>query len=110
MEIVVIDNASTVAAAPLISEAFPDVRVLTRRHRDGFGANHNVVIRDTRSRYVLVLNDDTNVPAGAIDLLVEYADAHPSCGAVGPRIIRPDGTQATARSGFPPPAPRRCSP
>jgi GT2 family glycosyltransferase len=104
VEIVVLDNVSSSSVAERVAESFPAVRVIRPARRSGFGANHNIVIRATASRYVLVLNDDTSVPPGAIDGLVTYADAHPAAGAVGPRIVHADGTEQPAAFRFPSPA------
>ena len=58
VEVVVLDNASEDGSAPAVRERFPGVRVIEQRHRAGFGANHNTVIRATTGRYVFVLNED----------------------------------------------------
>jgi GT2 family glycosyltransferase len=102
--VVVLDNLSTTPVAESIAKEFPEVQVLTPAQRSGFGANHNTVIRATESRYVLVLNDDTSVPAGAIDAMVAYMDARPVVAAVGPRIVHEDGTPQPAAFRFPSPA------
>lgn len=55
--------------------------------------------------YVLLLNNDTLVPWGALDGLVEYLETHPEVGVVGPRLLLPDGTLDLAcRRSFPTPA------
>ena len=38
-----------------------------------------------------MLNNDTLVPPGALERLVAFMDAHSDAGAVGPRLLRPDG-------------------
>jgi N-acetylglucosaminyl-diphospho-decaprenol L-rhamnosyltransferase len=93
VEIVVLDNASTDGSPEAVRRRFPEVRVIEQRHRDGFGANHNTVVRVSRSRYVYILNEDTETPPGTIDALVDHLEAHPQVGAVGPRIVGPDGRQ-----------------
>jgi GT2 family glycosyltransferase len=52
----------------------------------------------------MLLNNDTLVPAGALDGLVDYLETHPEVGAVGPKLILPDGTLDLAcRRSFPTP-------
>ncbi|MEI7644152.1 MAG: glycosyltransferase family 2 protein [Chloroflexales bacterium] len=54
--------------------------------------------------YVMLLNNDTVVPAGALDGLVDYLEEHPEVGAVGPKLILPDGSLDLAcRRSFPTP-------
>lgn len=93
LETVVLDNASGDGSVEAIRARFPRVRVLEQRHRAGFGANHNAIVRATSSRYVFVLNADTEVPPGTIDALVDDLDAHPHAAVVGPLIRGFDGRQ-----------------
>jgi GT2 family glycosyltransferase len=93
VEIVVLDNASGDRLAAATEELAPEVRLIEQRHRSGFGANQNTIIRATRSRYVFVLNPDTRIPSGAIDGLVDYLDLHPEAAVAGPLIRGFDGVQ-----------------
>jgi N-acetylglucosaminyl-diphospho-decaprenol L-rhamnosyltransferase len=102
-EIVVLDNASEDGSADAVREHFPEVRVLAQRHRAGFGANHNTVIRETHGRYVYVLNEDTTADDWAFGRIVEYLDAHPRVAALGPRLVYPDGRLQDSAWRFPTP-------
>jgi GT2 family glycosyltransferase len=93
VETVVLDNASEDGSAEAVRKEFPDVRVIAQPFRAGFGANHNTVVRATRSRYVFILNEDTEVPPGTIDALVDHLNACPEAAAAGPRIMGPGGQQ-----------------
>ena len=48
--------------------------------------------------YVLLLNPDTIVHPGAIEALAAFLEAHPRVGAVGPRLLNPDGSCSRRRS------------
>ena len=78
--------------------------MIAQRHRAGFGANHNTVIRATRGRYVYVLNEDATVEPGSFERLVAYMDSHPEVGAAGPHIRYPDGRHQPSAWRFPSPA------
>ncbi len=55
--------------------------------------------------YILLLNNDTIVPPGAFDGLVDYLESHPEVGVVGPKLVLPDGSLDPAcRRSFPTPA------
>jgi GT2 family glycosyltransferase len=52
----------------------------------------------TRAPYVLVMNPDCRLMAGAIGAMRAVLDAHPQCAVVGPRVLNPDGSvQGSAR-------------
>jgi GT2 family glycosyltransferase len=102
-EIVVLDNASEDGSAEAVRERFPEVRVIAQSHRAGFGANHNTVIRATTGRYVYVLNEDTTAGDWGFEALTAYLDDHPRVGALGPRIVYPDGRLQDSAWRFPTP-------
>jgi N-acetylglucosaminyl-diphospho-decaprenol L-rhamnosyltransferase len=91
IEVVVLDNGSGDDIAESVSQRFSNVRVITQHARQGLGASRNVVIRDSESRHLLFLDDDTEVPSGTIDALVSYLDAHERVAIVGPLIRGFDG-------------------
>lgn len=93
VEVAVLDNASGDELAAVVARRFEDVKVIEQPFRAGFGANHNTIIRATDSRYVFVLNNDTRVPRGTIDGLVDYLDAHPEVAIAGPLLRGFDGVQ-----------------
>lgn len=103
-EIVVLDNASDDGSAAAVRERFPQVRLIEQRHRAGFGANNNAIIRATGSRYVYLLNADTTSEDWALDRLVAHLDANPRVAALGPRLVHADGRPQDSAFRFPSPA------
>jgi GT2 family glycosyltransferase len=91
-EIVVVDNASEDRSRQMVEERFPSVRVISNRSNVGFGAGNNVAIPETSGRYILFLNSDTVVTEGALEAMVRYADAHPTIGILGPKLLNADGS------------------
>jgi len=91
VEIVVLDNASEDGSAAAVREGFPAVRVIEQRHRAGFGANHNTVIRATTGRYVFVLNEDTTSEDWGFERMVAHLEANARVAALAPRLVYPDG-------------------
>ena len=85
-EVIVVDNGSSdgsVEAAGTID----GVRVLPLGRNAGFAAANNAGIRESRGDLLLLLNSDTIVPRGAIDLLVERFHAVGNVGVAGPRLV-----------------------
>jgi GT2 family glycosyltransferase len=90
-EIVVVDNASTDGSAASVRSRWPSVTLCAQSQNRGFAAGNNAGIRATASELVLLLNNDTIVPSGALDILVARLDANPTVAAAGPRLIDGDG-------------------
>lgn len=86
LEIIVTDNASTDGAADMVEQHFPDVILFRNPGNFGFARANNRAARKAQGRYLLFLNNDTLIPAGTLRRLVDYADAHPKAGMIGPRL------------------------
>jgi GT2 family glycosyltransferase len=91
MEIIVVDNASTDGAPEMVAQEFPNVFLHRNPENFGFARANNQAAALTCGRYILFLNNDTEIPAGALRRLVHFADAHPEAGLVGPRLRDGEG-------------------
>ncbi len=105
VELHVVDNGSTDGSPALVRGEFAGVQLIENPDNRGFAAASNQGIRATRAPYVLSLNPDTEVEPDAIAKLAEYMEAHSEVGAVGPKIVRPDGSlDLASRRSFPSPS------
>jgi GT2 family glycosyltransferase len=86
LETIVVDNASADGAADMVAREFPEVVLQRNAANLGFARANNQAARRARGRYLLFLNNDTLVPPGTLRRFVEYAEAHPDVGMVGPRL------------------------
>jgi len=103
LELYVVDNASGDGTTAAVRAEFPQVKVIRNETRLGFSTNNNLVLRQGRGRYLMLLNDDTLVLDGALDRLVKFMDTHPQVGAVGSFLFNPDGSFQPAFARFPHP-------
>ncbi len=104
VEVFVVDNNSVDGSVEMVRRGFPDVHLIANEQNVGFGAANNQAIRQARGRYVLILNPDTIVQEDTFSTLVRFMDEHPEAGAVGCKILNPDGSFALeSRRAFPTP-------
>ena len=83
---IVVDNASTDGSVAMVNDRWPAVRTIALPQNLGFGAANNVAMRQSQAAFVLLLNSDTIVPAGAIDTLLSRLEATRAA-AAGPRLV-----------------------
>jgi GT2 family glycosyltransferase len=91
-EIVLVDNASRSRVCDWVAHEFPLITVLRFESSVGFSTGNNAGYRISKGRYLLQLNNDTVIHPAALRTMVDFLDAHPDTGAVGPRLVNPDGT------------------
>jgi GT2 family glycosyltransferase len=89
-EVVIADDASSDAVVQGLV-AVPGLVVVRSEANLGFIRNCNAAFARCRADYVLLFNNDAQVLPGAIARMVAALDDDPTLGAVGPKIIYPDG-------------------
>ena len=114
LSVFVVDNASTDGSADMVASEFPAVRLIKADRNGGFAYGNNLALRELldataasgvdEERFVMLLNPDATLEPNSLELLVGYLRAHPAVGAVGPRVLLPDGSLDLAcRRSFPTP-------
>lgn len=101
VEIIVVDNASRDGSPEMVSEEFPDVKLIVNKANLGFAKASNQGIRASRGRYILLLNPDSIVHPGAFDALVRFGDGNPDIGIFGLKVLNPDGSIQYSCRQFP---------
>lgn len=89
-EIIVADDASTDITAKVLSK-IKNLRVKTHPKNLGFLQNCNATFPEARGNYTLLLNNDTQVQSGWLTALLNVYQSEPQVGAVGAKIIFPNG-------------------
>ena len=128
-QLAVVDNASTDGSPKVVHESFPEAALFVLPQNRGFAAANNAALRAmglagapspappsgqsrppgagkcpvplSRPRFVLLLNPDAEVEAGAIRNLLSYLENHPDTGVVGPQLRFPDGSVQSSRRRLP---------
>lgn len=92
LEVVVVDNGSTDGSVELVRSEWPDVVLVANRENEGFQRATNRGIGLSRGRYLLLVNADAQVRAGAIGTMLDRLESDRRAAAVGPRLVYGDGS------------------
>lgn len=86
IELVLLDNASSDGSVEYVRSHFPSVSVIENAENQGFAGGYDRAIRDSRARWVVLLNNDTEVSSGWLDELLLAAQGE-NVAAVGARLM-----------------------
>jgi len=104
-EVIVVDNASGDNSREIVTAQFNEVRWIQLKANIGFGKACNIGVEAACGQYLLLLNPDTVISSNTLASAVEFMEAHPKAGLMGPKILNPDGTlQLSCRRSIPTPS------
>ncbi len=90
-EIIVVDNGSSDGTPAAIRERFPNVRVIENKINLGFARANNIGMALSHGKYVCLLNSDVVIPSGCFERMIEFMEANPEVGMLGPKMLSPMG-------------------
>lgn len=101
-EIVVIDGGSFDGCDEMLRRHYPQVRFIQSQKNIGFAKANNTAFRESRGRYILFLNPDTELINPVVNILFDYIQKAPNAGAIGCKLLNADKTvQTSCLQAFP---------
>ncbi|MBI6547035.1 MAG: glycosyltransferase family 2 protein [Cyanobacteria bacterium NC_groundwater_1444_Ag_S-0.65um_54_12] len=89
---IVVDNGSIDDSVPMVREHFPATLVIAVNKNLGFAAGVNRGLASASAPYVLLLNSDATLQAGALAALHARLETEPSIGLLAARLFNLDGS------------------
>lgn len=97
-ELCVLENGTGEPIGPAVRAIVPGARIRVRERSIAFSAAVNEAFAGAAGRHVVLLNPDTLLDRQSLTKLVQFLDANPSVGIVGPRVWDDEGKQSLQRS------------
>lgn len=85
-EIIIVDNASPNGNPDIVKEKYSDIVYIKSDENLGFAGGNNLGFDVAKGKYILMLNNDTEVEVGFLEPLVEKMESNPKIGIVSPKI------------------------
>jgi len=89
-EVIVVDNGSKDGTPEMISQRFPQVKLILNKKNLGFTGGNNQGVKRAEGDIFFLLNDDTKIHPDLIKVLVEGLESSSEMGIVGPKIYYMD--------------------
>ncbi len=92
LELIVVDNGSSDGSALAVVQEFPEARIVLSSENKGFAWANNRGASEASGDLLLFVNSDVVFLDHAIETLAEYLKLNQDIGAVGPKVLNPDGS------------------
>lgn len=102
LEVIVVDNASTQDEASIITEQYPQVKVIRSKRNLGFAGGNNLGIKEAKGKYILLINNDTFFKKFNIEALIERLESSNKTGIVCPKLRFAWGSNLIQFAGYTP--------
>lgn len=101
-QVIVVDNCSTDLSMDMLASSMgtnPCLTLYLAESNNGFAAGCNVGIGLAIHPYILFMNPDCILGAGALERLSQVLRDDPHVGMVGGRLVNPDGSEQGGGAG-----------
>lgn len=88
LEIIIADNASTDGSSEWIERTFPSICIVRHPENWAFCRGNNEAIKHATGEFIVLLNNDVEVPPDWLLPLVEVLTSHPNVAAVQPKLLQ----------------------
>jgi hypothetical protein len=100
-EILLADNGSDDGSIDYFESMNLPVKLISNASNIGYAPACNQGMREGNGNYILLLGNDTIVLNEALEKCITFLDENPDCGAVGCRLLNPDGSYQNNCKKFP---------
>jgi GT2 family glycosyltransferase len=90
VQLVLVDNGSDDGSVEFVRDRYPDVKIIANTRNLGFcrACNQGLAeAMESGAKYVVLLNNDTEVDSRLLSELVKAAEENPRAGALSPKIL-----------------------
>lgn len=98
---IVVDNASTDRGPAIAASRLGEGSVIRSERNLGFAGGVNLGLARSTHPWIALVNPDLRYAPGALDRLLDFMEAHPRAGLVGPGVRLADGRREATAGVFP---------
>ncbi len=102
LEIIVVDNASDENFESEFKKIIPDLTFIRSKVNLGFAGGNNLGISFAKGDYILLINNDTEIPKGFVETLVNELKSDDKIGLLSPLILYDDDRSIVQYAGYKP--------
>jgi N-acetylglucosaminyl-diphospho-decaprenol L-rhamnosyltransferase len=91
-EVIIVDNSENDPGLQPLKELYPKAQFISNSSNVGFSKANNQAGKIGQGNVLIFLNPDTILPDQSINSMYRYFRSHTETGALGPKVVNPDGS------------------
>ena len=99
LDITLVDNGSIDGSVDFVTQTYPEVRTIALQNNTGFSAANNIALKNIRSEYVALLNNDAVAHPMWLKNLVNALETHPKAAFAASKMLFYDNPNVIDRAG-----------
>ena len=99
LDITLVDNGSIDGSVDFVTQTYPEVRTIALQNNTGFSAANNNALKNVRSEYVALLNNDAVAHPMWLKNLVNALETHPKAAFAASKMLFYDNPNVIDRAG-----------
>ncbi|MGM9478143.1 glycosyltransferase family 2 protein [Pedobacter sp. GSP4] len=102
VEVILVDNGADKDQGDIFSPYFENIKYIRSGENLGFAGGNNLGIKQASGDYILLLNNDTEIPAGCVEAMQTELDSNEKIGLISPLLLYFDQNDLVQYAGFTP--------
>lgn len=86
-EVIIVDNGSVDGSVEFVKQNFPNFKLIKNKKNLGFATAVNQGIKKASGRYIILINNDTELDENCLGYLTSAAKDHPEVGFVAAKML-----------------------
>jgi N-acetylglucosaminyl-diphospho-decaprenol L-rhamnosyltransferase len=91
-EVIIVDNSENDPGLQPLEELYPKAQFISNSSNIGFSKANNQAAKIAQGNFLFFLNPDTILSDQAINSMYNYYSSHTEIGALGPKVVNPNGS------------------
>ena len=91
-EVIIVDNSENDPGLQPLKELYPKAQFISNSSNVGFSKANNQAAKIAQGNILIFLNPDTILSDQAINSMYKHVCSHTEIGALGPKVVNPDGS------------------
>ena len=102
VEVIIVDNGADKNMELMFQPHFANIKYIQSKENLGFAGGNNLGIKQAKGDYIFLLNNDTEIPKGCVETMINEMEANENIGLLSPLLLYFEKKDVVQYAGFTP--------